>query len=354
MAQFPGAIQKPISTNFGLVRSGGKIDRTAARPGGTTAVIYHVAASKAASLRDYFNLPAVRASSHLFVLYSGLVEQYVDADHVSWACGDGDLRAITVETQGVDGEPWTDAQVETLAQIAAWAHRTYDVPLRLMTSSATSQHGLGWHRLGVQGNFSGRPGLLGLHRSNLKTERWSSAFGKTCPGDDRILQMPTILARAKQITGSSDPGPSPAPAPAAGIKKIQQALADLGYLDTEKWLIDGVLGDATRAAVRTYQHDAGLVTDGDPGPITTTALEADMATVKTLATDSQKLKAATERNERRLEVILEQLAAVAGAVTDLVAEIRTADLVKGRERIEQNNAVLSQLDPRNPKNQKGA
>jgi peptidoglycan hydrolase-like protein with peptidoglycan-binding domain len=166
--------------------------------------------------------------------------------------------------------------------------------------------------------------------------------------------MPTILARAKQITGSSDPGPSPAPAPAAGIKKIQQALADLGYLDTTKWLIDGVLGDATRTAVRTYQHDAGLVTDGDPGPITTTALEADMATVKTLATDSQKLKAATERNERRLEDILEQLAAVAGAVTDLVAEIRTADLVKGRERIEQNNAVLSQLDPRNPKNQKGA
>ncbi|MFC2170507.1 peptidoglycan-binding protein [Calditrichota bacterium] len=54
------------------------------------------------------------------------------------------------------------------------------------------------------------------------------------------------------------------------IKSLQHNLHRLGY---DPGSIDGILGPKTRAAVREFQHDHGLLVDGVPGPKTVYALQ---------------------------------------------------------------------------------
>ncbi len=53
------------------------------------------------------------------------------------------------------------------------------------------------------------------------------------------------------------------------IKAIQKKLMDLGY---DPKGVDGVYGSGTRAAVKQFQKDHGLVADGVCGPMTKAAL----------------------------------------------------------------------------------
>lgn len=58
------------------------------------------------------------------------------------------------------------------------------------------------------------------------------------------------------------------------VRDLQRKLIDRGA----KIGADGVYGDATEAAVRAYQHRAGLVADGIAGPKTLASLQgADCA-----------------------------------------------------------------------------
>jgi hypothetical protein len=177
MAWYPGAIRKvvarhrtPMSRHRGICN--------------------HVAVSEAASLFGYFNQPG-NPTSHFYVRRDGKVEQYVDTQFRAPANLEGNPSLISVETQGgvrdVDTEPWTAAQVETLASIAAWAHRTHGIPLKAMANSLPSTTGIGWHRLGVD------PWRV------PNGELWSSARGKTCPGTAKIAQIPGIITRANQL-----------------------------------------------------------------------------------------------------------------------------------------------------------
>lgn len=184
MTRMPGALWLPISRNY--------TNRRRAR---TNACILHVDAGDAHSLRGWFNNPAARASSHLHVRKDGVIEQYIDLDLISWASRQGDQRAVTVETQGRDGEPWTSAQLASLARILAFVNSHYGVPLTMMTNSRTATAGVGWHRLGIDGNFGGLPYPANLHRVS-GGESWSGARGKTCPGTDRIMQIPNLIKTA--------------------------------------------------------------------------------------------------------------------------------------------------------------
>lgn len=55
---------------------------------------------------------------------------------------------------------------------------------------------------------------------------------------------------------------------------VQSALVQLGY---DPGPVDGVMGPRTRAAVRAYQAQAGLVVDGAVGPLTRAALARSLA-----------------------------------------------------------------------------
>jgi peptidoglycan hydrolase-like protein with peptidoglycan-binding domain len=56
--------------------------------------------------------------------------------------------------------------------------------------------------------------------------------------------------------------------------EIQSRLKELGY---EPGLIDGIFGDKTRAAVKAFQHEAGLLSFGIIGDKTLAALSLDAA-----------------------------------------------------------------------------
>jgi len=252
--KMPGALWVPIKRNY-----------TRRKRAKTTALILHVAVSEAASLRGWFNNPRAYASSHLYVRRDGTIEQYMDLDHISWASAAGNSRSISVETQGMGSGEWTSAQCKSLAAIASFCNSKYGVPLTVMDNSRTSEHGVGYHRLGVNPyRVSGG-------------ELWSSAYGKSCPGNDRVPQVPGIIATASNADGHAlgavKPRPKPVVKPvlrmsASRTKNVQRALQNMGHY---KGAIDGIYGPVTKEAVTYYQgHQlfGSLVADGYWGPKT--------------------------------------------------------------------------------------
>ena len=172
-------------------------------------LILHTAVSNATpSMHSYFQRDGV-ATSHFYVGRDGEVEQYIDTGFQSTANLEGNHDCITVETWDgygtsywrSDVPPWTDAQVEALARLAAWCYTTHGIPLERLPSSRPGTRGVGWHRLGIDGNFPS--GLLGGRVEG--GERWSSAAGKVCPGDDRIRQtVNDIIPRALALLNGDD------------------------------------------------------------------------------------------------------------------------------------------------------
>lgn len=149
-------------------------------------------------------------AAHFSTHADGTIDQSRDTAYRSAANLDGNHRIIAIENEdhgpgfpkwsGSDVPPLTDAQVEACARILVWAHEEHGVPLQLCPDSRPGSRGLAYHRQGVDGNFEG-------HRfAGRRTggEKWSKAFGKVCPGDRRIIQLPLILARAKEIVEGDD------------------------------------------------------------------------------------------------------------------------------------------------------
>ena len=199
MGWYPGAIRKEVT------RHRTRIQRH-------RGICNHVAVSEAASLFNYFNQSG-NPTSHFYVRKDGKVEQYVDTVYIAPCQLDGNPTLISIETQGgvnnPDSEPWTAAQCETLAGIAAWAHNLHGIPLKSMPNSLSSSTGVGYHRLGIN------PWRV------PNGELWSSANGKICPGTGKIAQIPGIITRANQLTTGDDG------AMAWTDAQIEEALASL-------------------------------------------------------------------------------------------------------------------------------
>jgi len=260
----------------------------------TDGVVMHSTGSRAqTSQYGWFSNPAAQASSHSHVDNAGEGERYLPDDTVCWANGAGNYRLMAIETQGDGTEPWTAAQLESIAQEVARLHVKYGFPLRLMESSKKTEKGIGYHRLGVPRSKWG----VGVWLI-AGGEKWSSAVGKICPGDPRIKQMPELLDRVKEIVGDKTPTVVPAkvanPKPVkvkkvtvysrgskgAKVKDLQRQLNACfpAYRQTvtvgrgRLLVVDGSYGPATEAWVREFQRRAGLVVDGVCGPLTQAAL----------------------------------------------------------------------------------
>ena len=70
--------------------------------------------------------------------------------------------------------------------------------------------------------------------------------------------------------------------PADEVRQLQEALARLGY---DAGGADGIYGNRTAAAVRTFQADHGIAVDGLVGPQTRRALDAVLAAVQGRSAD---------------------------------------------------------------------
>lgn len=147
---------------------------------------------------------------HFSVAGDGTIYQSRDTKYQSGVSLQGNPTSIGIEAEDMgplfpkwntkDGHAvpgYTDAQIEAIARICAWAHKTHGVPLELCPNSKPGSRGLAYHRQGIDGNFGSYayPGRV------AGGELWSEAFGKACPGDRRIAARPRILKRAREIAG---------------------------------------------------------------------------------------------------------------------------------------------------------
>lgn len=292
MAWYPKAIRKVITA------------KSRSRMRWYRRVNLHVAVSEASSLFGYFNQKGI-ADSHFYVRKDGTVEQMVDTAYQAYADLQGNDATISIETQGgltnAQGEKWTAAQVESLAQIYAWAVKTHGIPLKMATNSVptgTTSHGLSWHRLGIDGNFGG--GILsgrvagGMH--------YSKARGKVCPGDAKIRQVPDVFARAQQIiNGGGSPAPAPAPTPkpqpkdwftmasAADLRKIvREEIRNTGITIAGKTKAELGVNEVSLAALARYAA-ASLFEGRDiPGNVWTQEYNIGGATKTAMNRDQMK------------------------------------------------------------------
>ena len=142
-------------------------------------------------------------AAHFSVAADGKIYQSRDTVYMSAANLHGNPRVIAIENEdhgdafgnwsGNTVPPLTDAQVQANAKILRWAHEEHGIPLQLCPDSRPGSRGLAYHRQGIDGNFDTFrfPGRVD------GGEIWTEHFGKVCPGDNRIAQLPDILRLAK-------------------------------------------------------------------------------------------------------------------------------------------------------------
>lgn len=139
----------------------------------------------------------------------GTVWQWQDLAHQADANLDGNPTTISVETADNAArpiQPWTPLQCEAIAQLLAWlcsreahaecpsswtCHRE-GIPLALIPDTKPGRRGIGYHRQGCD-----------PWRVNGGV-KWSGSSGKDCPTEARIAQVPTVIARAIEITNHQE------------------------------------------------------------------------------------------------------------------------------------------------------
>lgn len=194
----PGAIWTPIDVGDRELRKKGR------------GLIGHVAVSNSIDLRP--GPVATRPADWTFYLpkepqAGGRFRQYIDMDLQCWSSAGGNPTCPAFESQGgvidPNGEPWSENQLESAAIILAYGHETEDWPLEMMPNSLPTSRGFGYHRQGIDPwRVSGG-------------EVWSRSYGKICPGDAKIAQIPVILSRARELVGGSPTPPPPPPPPSS-------------------------------------------------------------------------------------------------------------------------------------------
>ncbi len=151
-------------------------------------------------------------AAHFSTAADGTIFQSRDTAFQSGANRDGNPRVIAIENEDRssafpswdkdDGHAvpdFTDAQVEAIAQICAWASQTHGIPLVACPDSRSGSRGIAFHRQGIDGNFGPPFKFRGRVSGG---ESWTFATGKVCPGDRRITTLlDRIIPRARQIAG---------------------------------------------------------------------------------------------------------------------------------------------------------
>lgn len=202
--------------------------------------------------------------SHFGTDANGRVYQWQDTDYQAEANGNGNWHIISIENAdwgapfptwgGSDVPAFTDAQIEAIAQICAWAHLTHGIPLELIPDSKPGRRGIAPHRWGV-------PGFV-----VAGGELWSTVNRKACPGDRRIAQLPQIIARAIQIVNGEDDMPltqtdldNIAAAVRDQVLYVRDASADGGNRNLGDKLNQIILSEAAQSAQLAVLLKSGAV-----------------------------------------------------------------------------------------------
>jgi hypothetical protein len=174
VAKMQGAIQHPVR-NY---TTGGQDE--------VRGLVIHIMDGTLEGSQSWFNNANSQASSHFGVGKDGELRQWVDTKDRAWAQSNGNRTYLSSENEGRGGDSLTAQQIESNAQVFAWVHAIYGVPLVL--AAKAGDKGLAYHALGGKD--------WGGHTN--------------CPGSKIVAQLPQIVKRAKEIVGiKDDPKPKP-------------------------------------------------------------------------------------------------------------------------------------------------
>lgn len=110
--------------------------------------------------------------------------QMCDSDRIAWCQRGGSRERSSIELAGYAPDGMTPWQIEACAQILAWEHQQYGVPLAVADNP--SEDGLGHHSMDRE--------WLG--------EEWGH---DSCPGSGVLADKTAVVARAKQIINGETP-----------------------------------------------------------------------------------------------------------------------------------------------------
>jgi hypothetical protein len=129
----------------------------------------------------------------------------VQANPYSIAIVAEDMGKYFPPWSGSNVPPYTPQQVETLILILSWICRRFGLPASaIRTTCLGDANGIGWHRLGIDGDFPDFWPLWGRRSGCLET---SLSTGKPCPGDNRIWQIVDRIVPA--LAAPKPPTPQP-------------------------------------------------------------------------------------------------------------------------------------------------
>lgn len=168
-------------TLFPAARWRGPVPNQGGSMGRILGLVLHIQEGSEAGTDAWFHNPASKVSAHFGNPKSGPLDQWVEVGTVAWAEVDGNSTWISVENEGNSGDSLTASQLENVAQLLAWLHTGYGVPLQISDSTV--------------------PGLTG---HGLGGAAWGGHYD--CPGAPILSQRQAIIDRAGQLLGAPTAG----------------------------------------------------------------------------------------------------------------------------------------------------
>jgi hypothetical protein len=279
VSRYPSATWKPLS---------GTSTKTVQKD----ILCFHTMVGYLKSTWTYFNSPDVAVYSHggiggiwgsdAAANLDGVAWQMADTDHRAAANLDGNWRIISWETADNAArpiQPWTPKQCDKIVDIIVDAHRLDGIPLVMVPDSKVGRRGVAYHRLGCD------PYRV------AGGELWSSSYGKDCPTDPRIKQLPGLLNRAIAIVnGNSEDDVSQADVTAAlkDFFHANEIKVPNGQTNNDNFVVSlvgmsqvGVNADnALKAAVAAVKADTAVQGDDEAKILTKLAeLQAAVAAI---------------------------------------------------------------------------
>lgn len=180
-----------------------------------------------------------RKFSSYWISKRGVCKQYQIRTRQSWAQGAGNPFYWSVEFEGFPNERISILQVNTAARL----HNLLRTPDAVVN----------------------KPGGRGIGTHSMGGEAWG---GHACPGPIRAAQRLDIIGVAQNLRNPYDPHPFPGTVKLGShngiVRQVQSRLNHFGH----HLVIDGIFGQHTDRAVRSFQGTHGLAVDGIVGPLT--------------------------------------------------------------------------------------
>lgn len=191
MARYPGAAWKPLGS------------QTEPRMSRHAILCYHTMVGSLRGTDTYFRGQGFYGvESHFGVGHAtdgdldGAVWQWQDTAFCADANLDGKPEVVSIETSdgGDPNRPWSPKQIDALVELGVWVCKTHSIPPRLINGNQPGSTGIAYHRQGCDHSSSYRPRGWPYDQWRVPNGvRWSSALGKTCPGDVRIKQLVDVV-----------------------------------------------------------------------------------------------------------------------------------------------------------------